>query len=174
MEKTAPDTAEAIIAAIRRAFDNVTRGDGISLREADAIDSYAGEDQRKQARALDTDKHWREIPPEDLERFHVALTFMDAEGFRYYLPAFMTRALEARETGSLAMDAVLGALFALSDTAADKFLLLDTPQKRAIAGFLWFVATETNGQWKDKLDVYNATRALEDTWYPYLKSEAAT
>jgi len=52
----APDEkAEKIIANISQAFGKVLRGQGISLHEADALDSYASDDQLKQARLLDAD-----------------------------------------------------------------------------------------------------------------------
>jgi hypothetical protein len=90
----APDEkAEKIIATISQAFGKVLRGQGISLHEADALDSYASDDQLKQARLLDTDIHWWEIAPEQLERFNGVLIYTNAEGFRYYIPAYMTLAL---------------------------------------------------------------------------------
>lgn len=159
---------EKIIAAIQSAFSRVQRGNGISLHEADAIDDYADETQRRQARLLDTDVHWWEIAPEQLEKFHNALVFMDAEGYRYYIPAYMTQALRTYKVGSLALDAAISSLFPVTEGASVLYALLDHAQKRSIAQFLWFFATEAGDSWKDKLDVYNATRALEDVWYPYL------
>jgi hypothetical protein len=159
---------EEIISAIRSAFSHVQRGQSISLHETDAIDDYADDNQRKKARLLDTDVHWWEIAPEQLEKFYSALFYMDAEGFRYYIPAYMTQALRTYKVGSSSVDAALSSLFPLTGDASELYALLDDPQKKCVAQFLWFIATETGDQWKDKLEVYNATRALEDFWYPYL------
>ena len=171
-ESVAPnEKAEKIIAAIYQAFGNVLRGGGVSLREGDALDSYANDELLKQARALDNDLHWWEIPAEQLEQFHTALSFMDAEGFRYYIPAYMTHALRTCEGGSLSIDAALVSLFPLHSSASDRYALLNHDQKKCIAQFLWFMTTETNDRWSNKLEVYNATRALEDFWYPYLENK---
>ena len=162
------DNAETIVTAIREAFLNVSRGNGISLHEADAIDDHASDDQRRRAKTLDTDSHWWEIRAEQLEKLYNSLAFMDAEGFRYYIPAYMTQALKTCTTGSLTIDATLVALFPATEEAASKFDLLDASQKESIARFLWFIATQPSNGRDNKLEVYNATRALEDIWYPHL------
>ena len=171
MEKS-PDPhekAEKIIAAISQAFGKVLRGQGISLHEADALDSYASDDQRKQAKLLDTDVHWWEIPPQQLERFSGVLIYTNAEGFRYYIPAYMTVALRTFQSGSLLVDVTISSLFPVTPNASERYALLNDNQKQCIARFLWFMAMETEDHWINKLKVYNATRALEDLWYPYLE-----
>ena len=171
MEKPlAPDEkAEKIIAAISQAFGTVLRGQGISLHEADALDSYASVDQLERARQLDTDIHWWEIAPEALERFNGVLIYANAEGFRYYIPAYMTLALRTWQSGSLSVDAAISSLFPVTPNVSERYALLDDNQKKCIAQFLWFMATESDNHWMNKLKVYNATRALEDLWYPYLE-----
>ena len=166
----APDEkAEKIIATISRAFGKVLRGQGISLHEADALDSYASDDQVKQARLLDTDIHWWEITPEQLERFNGVLIYTNADGFRYYIPAYMTLALRTWQSGSLSVDAAISSLFPVTPNASERYALLDDNQKKCIARFLCFMETETDNRWINKLKVYNATRALEGLWYPYLE-----
>jgi hypothetical protein len=166
---TPDEKAEKIIAAISQAFGKVLRGQGISLHEADALDSYASADRVEQARLLDTDIHWWEIAPEQLERFNGVLIYTNAEGFRYYIPAYMTVALRTWQSGSLAVEAAVSSLFPLTPNASERYALLDEKQKKCVARFLWFMATETDDRWTDKLKVYNATRALEELWYPYLE-----
>lgn len=168
MKESAIVKAEAIIAEIREAFSEVSRGNGISLHEADIIDSYGTETARKKARELDTDTCWWEVPSELLDKFNGALFFMDAEGYRYYLPAYMTYGLKTYAASTLAMDVVLTTLFPTSEESFKRFSLLDARQKKAVARFLWFIATETGESWANKLNIYNATKALEDIWYPYL------
>ncbi len=163
------EKAEKIIATISQAFGTVLRGQGISLHEADALDSYASDGQVKRARLLDTDTHWREIAPEQLERFNGVLIYTNAEGFRYYIPAYMTLALRTWQSGSLSVDAAISSLFPVTSNASERYALLDDNQKKCIAMFLWFMATETDNHWINKLKVYNATRALEDLWYAYLE-----
>jgi hypothetical protein len=108
--------AEKIIATTSQASGKVLRGQGISLHEADALDIYASDDQLKQARLLDTDIHWWEIAPDQLERFNGVLIYTNAEGFRYYIPAYMTLALRTWQSGSLSVDAQFRRSFPLRRT----------------------------------------------------------
>lgn len=86
------DTAP-LIAEITAAFDGVSREGGVSLREGIVIDDYGTEDQGRAARLLDTDTRWQDVSDHDLEECCVSLSYFDAIGFRYYLPAYMLRDL---------------------------------------------------------------------------------
>nr|WP_157449125.1 DUF6714 family protein [Deinococcus peraridilitoris] len=82
-----------VVEAIRAAFRDVTLGDGVPLRESDVIDDYGSLEERAAARALDFQGPWWEVPREDLKEYSSVFIFMDAQGFRYYLPRYMTEAL---------------------------------------------------------------------------------
>ena len=69
---------------------DVTRGDGISLHEATAIDDYASEAERRIARAKDVDTHWSQVPDEHIARHDTVFSFLDIKGHVYYAPAFMS------------------------------------------------------------------------------------
>lgn len=84
---------DSLIAEIERAFDGVTRDEGISLHEAIALDDQASLEQQKVARKLDTEARWQDIREEDIVNCCSALSFLDAKGFRYHIPAFMWAAL---------------------------------------------------------------------------------
>lgn len=170
MNITPNEKAEKIIAAISQAFGTVLLGQGISFHEANAIDDYASDEERKKARTLDTETHWWELPPDKLERFNLVLIYTDAEGFRFYIPAYMTLALRTYQSTSLSIDAAISSLFPVTSLHSKHYELLDDNQRKCIVQFLWFMATETNDHWYDKLNVYNATRGLEDLWYPYLEA----
>ena len=137
MEKPlAPDEkAEKIIATISQTFGKVLRGQGISLHEADALDSYASDDQLKQARLLDTDIHWWEIAPEQLERFNGVLIYTNAEGFRYYIPAYMTLALRTWQSSSLSVDAAISSLFPVTPSASERMHFLMIIKRNVSPGF---------------------------------------
>src|SRR5690242_11187888 len=85
----AADLRAEIIRDIEAAFDGVERGEGVTLHEAWAIDCCASDRKRAKARKSDTDTRWKDIPASDIENCPSALAFMDAEGFRYYIPAYM-------------------------------------------------------------------------------------
>jgi hypothetical protein len=87
------DNLHRIITAIEDAFRGVQLEDGISLREAIALDHYGTEEERRQARVQDERDDWRRIPDETIARYSASMAFLDAKGMRFYLPAFMRFAL---------------------------------------------------------------------------------
>lgn len=93
---------DTLIDEISRAFDGVTREGGISLREAEVIDDLGDDDERIAARLLDTEKRWQDVPARDIEYYFQSLTFLDAIGFRYYIPAFMIWTLREGRTSDSA------------------------------------------------------------------------
>lgn len=85
---------QELIAEIVRVFDGVDLGDGITLHQAVAIDDYKTAQEQWDARPLDTERRWQDVPPKALVECQMALSFLDEKGFRYYLPAFMVHGLE--------------------------------------------------------------------------------
>jgi hypothetical protein len=70
----------------------------VRIDEAFGDEPYPGDDHivraasdLESARIRDVlaGSHWRDVAYEDLERLHSALPFLSAEGYRFYLPAFM-------------------------------------------------------------------------------------
>ena len=57
----------AVIDEIALAFDGVSREDGTTLHEAEAIDGYASEEEQLRARQLDTDTRWQDVPPQEIQ-----------------------------------------------------------------------------------------------------------
>jgi hypothetical protein len=84
----------ALIADIAAAFDGVPRGDGTTLHEAMAIDDRGSPEEQRAARRLDLEGRWQDVPDGDIFECCSALSFLDEEGFRYYIPAFMVYGLK--------------------------------------------------------------------------------
>lgn len=84
----------ALIAEITAAFACVSREDGITLHEAEAIDDRKSAEECRAARQLDIEQQWQNVPEQDIWACCSALSFLDAKGFRYYLPAFMLYGLK--------------------------------------------------------------------------------
>lgn len=78
-----------LVTLIEHAFANVSRGDGISLHEAAAIDDHASEAIRKAARLKDVDAHWREVPDQHIAAHDAVFSFLDIKGHVYHAPAYM-------------------------------------------------------------------------------------
>jgi hypothetical protein len=135
-------TAEDVILEIERAFDGVARDDGITLHEARALDDYASDAERAQARLRDTESRWQDVPQEDIEREYTIFSFLDDRGFRYYLPAYMTWMLcHFDHTHSASLDSTV---FALEPSSyfSKRATLFDHAQATAILHFLEFLMTD--------------------------------
>ncbi len=89
---------QELIAEIVSAFDGVEREDGITIHEAIAIDDYKSDEEQLDARRLDTEKRWQDVPAEAIVACDSALSFLDSKSFRYYLPAFMVCGLSCTNT----------------------------------------------------------------------------
>lgn len=142
---------EAVIRAITRAFTGVARLDGVSLHEAQAIDAWDTEERRKRARAADTERHWEDVPAQDIANGYNVLPYLDAKGFRYYIPAYMRWTLQNLEnSSSLTVDFTIYALVPSRSGKPEKYSLLSKPQAAAIAQFLGFIVEESEGHADDE------------------------
>lgn len=154
-----------VMEVIRKAFKGVSRGSGISLHQAAAIDDYCTKEEQAEARLLDADTCWEEVPDEWIEKSPSALSFLDSAGFRYYIPAYMMYALRNRH-----FDGCVTGEFAVYSLAVDapgcpgefkesKWKDLDGDQRKAIAAFLRFTANQKNSMCGE-----HAQQALNDYW----------
>jgi hypothetical protein len=154
---------EELISEIRAAFHGISRGNGVTLHEARAIDDYKSEEERKQARELDHDKSWDEIPDADIKHYHDVFSFFDVEGFRYHLPAYMIWAVRYFDVSeSCSSDNVIYVLSRsriLAERDAQVFNSFDLAQCRAICRFLKFMASNPMFA-----DADAANLALDEHW----------
>src|SRR5215204_4680210 len=84
---------DALIAEITAAFDGVSREDGMTLHEAEAMDDWKSSAEQRAARRLDLESRWQDVPDDDIFACCSALSFLNEKGFRYYIPAFMVYGL---------------------------------------------------------------------------------
>ena len=153
---------DAMLAEIRRVFTTVERGAGVTLHETPVIDSYGSEAARSEARQRDTDQHWWEVRDEWIETNCGigGLSFLDDEGFRYYLPAYMSYWLRTgEEPCSLS--------FHLRFHNGRDFDKLFSPAEKAtIATFLLHLRRELHDM--------GAEKALRKGWRCYLQDPKKT
>jgi hypothetical protein len=154
----------ALVKDIEQAFSNVRRGGGTTLHEARVQDDYGSEDEQRKAREKDKDQHWWEIPKGTLEELYDAFTFLDGEGFRYYLAAFMTYALLHGQESEWPVGDWTVSDLARPDRQGD-FALLSEEQARVVARFLRFVADRWDEGWAD---AKVAAAAIRKYWHRYL------
>src|SRR4051794_16144118 len=102
---------QSLIEEITAAFDGVSREGGISLHEAEQIDCHGIAEERAEARKVDTDRRWQDVPDQWLEELPAVPHFLDAVGFRYYLPAYMIWAMKrGKESDSATADSIVANL----------------------------------------------------------------
>ena len=159
---------QILIARLKQAFQEVVRGQGTSLREGRVLDDYGSEEEQAKARKLDTDHHRWEISDKSIEELTDAITFLDAEGFRFYLPAFLTYALRrGQESDWPVGDWAVGQL-AWLDREGD-FELMTQEQKLVVAQVLRFFAEHVEEDWADG---ETAIAAIRKYWHRFLQDSS--
>jgi hypothetical protein len=145
---------EQLIALIRGAFADVTLGEGVGLREGMAMDGYKSDAEQAIERQADEKHDWPRIPDEDLKRYSCALCYMDEEGMRFHIPAFMLADIK-RSTR-----VCLFHLTSLDEYTLSQFGLLTAAQRGAVIAYLrWSREQYDNYPDRDAID-----RALREYW----------
>jgi hypothetical protein len=144
----------ALISQIEQAFAAVQLEEGIGLGEADAVDSYADAATRAARREKDEKQSWKRISSADLNHYYCSLSFFDAKGMRFHLPAFMIAEIKGEYRFGMAF-----ALTQLSDYSKSQFSLLTTQQRKAVCSFLEWLAESPDYEFertaiKDALEKY--------------------
>jgi hypothetical protein len=158
---------------VANAFAGVQLGRGMSLRQAQAVDSSRMKPiPRAEYAALrrgEETEDWTRLPLTELARDCVA--HLDAEAFRYYIPAFMLSIIDAYEPGEMR---VIGAIGALCPDVKHKgswsyhmarYKVLTPEQKAAIATFLRVLHSIVDLDHEDKARI---ERALRNYWHDFL------
>ncbi|MBE7386126.1 MAG: hypothetical protein F6J95_032650 [Leptolyngbya sp. SIO1E4] len=153
-----------LIQRITDAFADVLREDGVSLHQARVIDDYGSAEEEAQARLLDTDTHWWEVPDEWIAEFYEILSFVDPKGFRYYIPAYMIWMLKHYDDtySNTAGSTVYSFLSypGLEDWQQQRFGLLNEAQAQAVCHFLKHMVWLGD----DAVDAVAAQEALQQYW----------
>lgn len=145
VETSVPDPdREEVLALLRAAFPAVPLGEGVSLREARVIDALGTDAERAAARAADFLGPWTEAAHVLIDFDGGVFPFLDAAGFRHYLPAFVTRGL-TDPTDAVHPSGVGGPAWAALDALLSALRFGRLPdftaaQRAALAAFLRFMA----------------------------------
>jgi hypothetical protein len=164
----------AIESEIRTAFRGVTLGRGISLNRAQFADDFQDAPQNLPSASPaqgEIANDWSRVPLEELEKDGIA--HLDAEGFRYYIPALMLSVLNHYNSASMRVIGTLGALYPKKDNSWEyhmpRYSLLNAAQKTAIARFLAALPKLVELDYEDQKVV---PRALHNYWGEYLQTNA--
>lgn len=146
---------ERLLKLIREAFQGVTLGGGVGLREGRGLDMYVSAEELAEMRSEDEQQNWANISWEDLNRYSGSLCFFDAEGMRFHLPAFLIADLEGTFNGDL--------VSLLSGGGDRYFALLSDSQRLAVREYLLFLG-QSSEECHQELDRPQIEEALSKQW----------
>lgn len=128
--------AEAVRDRIRKAFAGVKLGSGTGLHEAKGLDFYQSAEECAALREGDEKEDWSRISAESLNEYNSSLSFFDAEGMRFHLPAYLIADLNGEYR--------FGMAYGLTTISRhdEKFRLLNKDQREAVRDYLQYIAQE--------------------------------
>src|SRR5262245_7669952 len=135
---------QRLLAAIEEAFRGVQLGDGVSLHETVIIDNYGGPEARAAAREPDEKHDWRRLvgDPELVRISGVGgLSFYDAAGLRFHLPAYLSLAVidfDRVDAGNV-LESLLFHLTHFSEYNVGRLSVLDSAQRQCVQNVLTFL-----------------------------------
>lgn len=128
---------ESVFNEMKAAFSGVTLGNGVGLWEAQAIDDYESTEVQIRNRGRDEKEDWSRLSYDELQRCHSSLSFFDAEGMRFHLPAYIVASLGNK------VDDPIFHLTQLDDYATSRLAALNHAQRQAIVMYLnWCLEQE--------------------------------
>lgn len=145
---------EALCEQIREAFAGVRLGGGIGLREGQGLDDREDEATCARLRADDEKEDWSRIPAKELNRCSSSLSFFDAEGMRFHLPAYLIADLQGTGWWDISIT-----LTSLTPHSIERFSLLSPMQREAVRAFLCF---DNQKYWDGRHE--ETLRALSEHW----------
>jgi hypothetical protein len=147
---------DRVLGLVRSAFQGVTLGEGIGLLQGQGLDDYADERTRASYRAQDEKHDWSAIPVANLDQCCSSLSFFDADGMRFHLPAYLVAELE----GSLQTDDVLFHLVSMAHGGRLQFETLTPAQREAVRAFLLLRLSDAHREFEHPM----IEAALRDYW----------
>jgi hypothetical protein len=144
-----------LIPLITEAFIGVRLGDGVGLYHAQGLDDYEDQATCARYRAEDEKDDWTAITSDKLRQCHSSLSFFDAEGFRFHLPAYLI--CDLRGEYGFGMAFCLAYSHPESD---DRFRLLTVQQRIVVRLFLLHILHDRDNEY----DRPHVERALESYW----------
>lgn len=159
---------EQLLQQIEQAFKGVVLGNGVSLHQTIAIDMYEGLEAQATRREPDEKLDWKKLidDPELVEVNGIGgLSFFDAEGLRFHLPAYLSLAILSCECQDFP-DVIGNLLFQLTypyEYNKDRFAILNEEQRHCVCDVLRFLQTlQSPGDPTD--DSINCS--IQDFWNP--------
>lgn len=141
---TPAGSAEELLQRIAVCFADVRRPTRITKTVARATDDewHLPESRRALLYSQDPETSWDQLADDEMEKYFDVFPFLEAEGYLFYLPAFMSHVLRMypRVTGGNAVDFTIYACM----HSCESFRLFDSEQMRCVVDFLTLCAAVEN------------------------------
>jgi hypothetical protein len=133
---------------IAQAFHNVHLNDGMTIYTGESLDRYGdAEEDRKSMTAERYD--WRRVPVPDLLKRHCSLSYLDADGFRFYTPAIMTIIVRDLDSHGMLTDSFLYSIHNIRSSCrvcdTPYCMLYNRSQRAAIIRFVKYLIHNVPG-----------------------------
>lgn len=164
--------ATEISRKLDQAWRGVRRGNGVTLHQMVVLDDYGSIELQREVAKNDPEVHWQQIEEQKLWDFADSLTFLDAEGYRFYIPAFLRSMLGRLAQGRETTCFYSGVWYSLDGGTYHveyHYPLLSTAQKNIIATFLQ--AFQNFGDKDDRLKAWSCLKAY---WHTYVAETVAS
>ena len=159
--------ASELRSAIEEAFAGVTLDDGIGLWQAQGIDDYESDEKCAEYRKGDEKKDWKSIPHETLDHCASSLSFFDAKGFRFHLPAFLIADITVGTEAEM-----VSSLVCCFDLGLNRYELLTPAHRKVVREYLLFARVDPDYSFQQpEIDVALATYWSSDTHQPELAEQ---
>jgi hypothetical protein len=149
------DAERRVADLVRSAFQGIVLGDGIGLHQGRGLDGCADAETLAKYRLEDEKDDWSRIPLSELNQYGDSLCFMDAEGMRFHLPAYLLADLE----GAMAGDVIFHCAHSYPG-AMSRFDRLDERQRNAVREFLLLRVADPDREFERPM----IEKALAEYW----------
>ncbi len=130
-----------LLRLIERVFRGVELGDGVSLHETVIIDDYGDLEERRSAREPDEKHDWRKLVGDPELKRVSGMSFYDAAGLRFHLPAYLSLAVSDAD-GTDASNVLADLLYTLThipEFNRERFAVLSVPQRACVREVLKYL-----------------------------------
>jgi len=149
-------TVKAIESELRSAFSGVTLHGGVTIEEANEEDFFLEESSGGERRKREQEESWSDVPATKIESMFPSLFGFDANGWKYYLPAFMCWVLKCWRSSSSPTPEWLVSTLTRKRGVRDHFAVLNLTQSKAVFAFLSYC--------RMYFDEKTALEAIESYW----------
>jgi hypothetical protein len=161
--------SEKVIAEIHAAFETVTRGPHtVSWSECVVLDDYGSKKDQLAARRSDSDTHWNQLVDDEKWKPFPGVggfSFIELDGFKYYLPPTMIRFLRGDRAEWYA-----GHLLRSIEEFTEQESQWTYEQLVAIAHFIDFMSRDDPGHdyAEDDSDRDTWKKAMKRRWHKFI------